>query len=167
MGAIVVVGLGNVLLGDDGLGPAVIRELAERGLDREVELREAPAGGLRLLELLEGFARAVLIDACESPAAPGTVRVVPLEESALGLPGACGHGIRLEEAIALGRALGVRLPAETVCIGVAVADTRTFREGLSPAVARAVPAVARQVEELVAAWSGTEAECTKPTSPRS
>ncbi len=164
MGAVVVVGLGNELLGDDGIGPAVVRALAARGLDKDVELREAAAGGLRLLELLEGFTRAVLIDACESPDAPGTIRVMPLEAAALGLPGACGHGIRLEEAIALGRALGVRLPAEVVCIGVAVGDTHTFRDGLSPDAARAVEAVARKVEEQVEKWLGGEVPSTKPAS---
>ncbi len=164
MGAVVVVGLGNDLLGDDGVGPAVVRDLAARGLGKDVELREAAAGGLRLLELLEGFTRAILIDACESPIAPGTIRVMPLEAAALGMPGACGHGIRLDEAIALGRALGVRLPAEVVCIGVAVADTHTFREGLSPEAAGAVEAVARKVLELVEKWLGREAVSTKPAS---
>ena len=162
MGAVVVVGLGNQLLGDDGLGPEVVRVLAARGLGPDVELREAAAGGLRLLELLEGFTRAVLIDACESADPPGTIRVVPLEAAALGLPGACGHGIRLDEAIALGRALGVRLPSAVVCVSVAVGDTRTFRDGLSRDVAGAIPEVVRQVEEQVRQWLDPEAVSTKP-----
>ncbi len=165
MGAVVVVGLGNQLLGDDGLGPAAVHALAERGLGPDVDLREAAAGGLRLLELLEGYTRAVLIDACEtSHCAPGTIKVMPLEEAAVALPGACGHGIRLDEAIALGRALGVRLPAEVVCVSVAVADARTFRESLSPEVARAVPEVVARVAELVAHWFSGEAVSTKPAS---
>ena len=164
MDRVLVVGLGNPVLGDDGVGPAVIRELAAGGIPEGAALCEAAVGGLRLLELLEGFDHAVLIDACECAEAPGTIRTLPLEAAALALPGACGHGIRLEEALALGRALGVQLPAHVMCVSIAVADTRTFREALSPEVARAVPEAARQVTRQVAAWLSGEALSTKPVS---
>lgn len=164
----VVIGLGNELLGDDGLGPVVARELAALGTLPHVEVREAAAGGLRLLELLEGFSRAILVDAVEtSEQPPGTIRELSLEAALLAVPAAGGHGIRLDEALALGRALGVTLPSDVVCLSVAVADARTFREGLTPAVAEAVPVVLGRIESQLARWLAGEAVSTRPGSPSS
>ena len=65
---ILILGLGNTLLADDGIGPAVARRLHARLPAGTADLLEASAGGLEALELMAGYDRVVLIDAIRDPA---------------------------------------------------------------------------------------------------
>jgi hydrogenase maturation protease len=136
-----VLGLGNPILSDDAVGLAVARRLkAELDGDPWVEVDEDFNGGLRLMERLAGYDRAVIIDAILSGAAPGTVHLL----SAGGMPTqrtVCAHDVSLPTALAMGRRGGLPLPetAEIHVIAIEAADVMTFGEELTPAVAAAVP----------------------------
>lgn len=68
-----VLGLGNVLMGDEGIGVYVVRELEKRTLPAEVECLDGGTGGFTLLESLEDAGRIILIDAANDGNPPGTV----------------------------------------------------------------------------------------------
>ncbi|NLZ00969.1 MAG: hydrogenase maturation protease, partial [Pirellulaceae bacterium] len=69
-----VLGLGNWIVSDDSIGLRVAAELAKVLADREdVEVSEDYWGGLRLMERLVGYDRAIVIDAISTGAAPGTI----------------------------------------------------------------------------------------------
>ncbi|MDX1665321.1 MAG: hydrogenase maturation protease, partial [Candidatus Promineifilaceae bacterium] len=71
-GRVLVAGVGNVLRGDDGFGPAVIQALQEAGVPDDVRLFESGIGGINLvLELLEGYEMLILVDAVEREGPPG------------------------------------------------------------------------------------------------
>jgi hydrogenase maturation protease len=73
-----VLGLGNVLMGDEGIGVYVVRALEERALPAGVECLDGGTGGFTLLEPLENAGRIILIDAAADGNPPGTIsRVVP------------------------------------------------------------------------------------------
>jgi len=72
-GKTLVLGLGNVLMGDEGVGVYVVRELAERALPEGVQCLDGGTGGFVLLEPLESAERIVIIDATADEQAPGTV----------------------------------------------------------------------------------------------
>ena len=122
-----VLGLGNPLLTDDGVGLRVVEALRPRLAGRPgVEVDEEYCGGLRLMERLVGYDRAVLIDAICSGAEPGTVHVLTAD----GLAGrhcASAHDVDLPTALALGRQCGAPLPAtENVrIVAVEAADVTT------------------------------------------
>src|SRR4051794_24494827 len=79
-----IIGVGNPVLSDDGVGLQVARELRRRLSGRpDVTVLERCAGGLRLMESMAGYGRAVLIDAMESGAAAGSIH--ELDEAALPL----------------------------------------------------------------------------------
>ena len=61
-----ILGLGNAILSDDGVGIYVVRELRDRVNRREVEVVETGLAGLRLLDLLTGYDKAIIVDAIES-----------------------------------------------------------------------------------------------------
>lgn len=141
----VVIGVGNLDRGDDAAGRLVTRALAG-ALPAEVEIVECGGDGADLLELLENAEAAVVVDACTSGAAVGTVHRFDAVTSALPAlrSGTTTHGFGLAEALELGRALG-RLPGR--CIVYAV-EARRFGPGEppSPAVRRAVRAAAARIE---------------------
>jgi hydrogenase maturation protease len=144
-----VLGLGNPLLGDDAVGLKVAALVRERLGERAgVDVAEEEAGGLRLMERMTGYDRAVLVDACVSGTAPGTIRRIGPDE----LPTqrtAIAHGIDLPRALALGRSLGLPMPEVVRVVAIEADSVLEFREYMTPAVAAAVePAVAAVLEEL-------------------
>ncbi|HEY3355992.1 MAG TPA: hydrogenase maturation protease [Polyangia bacterium] len=145
-----VLGLGNDILTDDAVGLLVARAVAARGLPGVI-VREAAVAGFDLVDLLEGHARAVIVDAIRTDGgAPGDVyRFTPAD---LPRPGRLGavHEIGLLEALELGRALGHAMPGEVVIIGVEARETEVFGEQPTPAVAAAVPVAAQAVLDEIA-----------------
>ena len=107
---ILVLGLGNPLVSDDSVGLRVAAELKSRLADRpEIDVGEDYWGGLRLMERLVGYERAVVIDAIRTGAPPGTIHflrpdALPTQRSA------SAHDVNLPTALALGRHAGLRLP---------------------------------------------------------
>jgi hydrogenase maturation protease len=142
-----IIGLGNPLLRDDSVGLRVARHvrdaLAGRG---DVEVVEEACGGLRLMERMVGFDRAILIDAIRSGRPPGTVltldpRDMPTQHSA------SSHDVNLPTALAFGRRTGARLPPDgsLKVVAVEAEDVETFGEELTAAVEAAVPLAAARV----------------------
>ena len=77
---VLVVGVGNVLHGDDGFGVEVARRLGERPLPPGVTVAETGIGGIHLVhELMAGYDALVVIDAVDRGRAPGTVMVIDAE----------------------------------------------------------------------------------------
>lgn len=144
----IVIGIGNALCADDGVGLAVARRLIEEGYPAVA----AGCPGLGLLDLMEGYDRAVLVDAVVSGAPPGTLHTFGLRElpdRAL-LPLSL-HGVNAVDALALGMAVEPeRLPAEVIIIGIEIANRAPFTEGLSPEVAAAVGAASGLVRKVMA-----------------
>jgi len=144
-----VVGLGNGLRTDDGVGLHVARAVREQlGPDSGVEVVELWAGGLRLAEAMIGFDRAVVVDAMTSgDAPPGFVRRVGLEELGGLRSVSCVHDATLPTALELFRRSGEKMPEDLCVIGVKASDTDTLGEELTPALRSAVPVAVEAVFE--------------------
>ena len=153
-----VLGLGNPLLGDDAIGLKVAAALRERlAGDADVDVREEEAGGLRLMEVLTGYERAIVVDASFTGGTPGTIRrmgpdEVPTQRTAI------AHGIDLPGALELGRSLGLPMPSVVRVVAIEASRVLEFREDLTPAVAAAIgPAVEAVLAELEPAADGRPA----------
>lgn len=147
-----VIGLGNPILGDDGVGWRIVEALEDRlAVDGDarrtagdIELDRVAVGGLSLMERLVGYDRVVLVDAILGEVVPGTLTAGSLAETACRLAGHLdsAHDAPLTQALAAGRALGAHLPDDIMVVGVGVRQVDVFDERLSPPVAAAVdPAV--------------------------
>jgi len=158
----IVVGLGNPLLGDDGVGWRVADEVEGRllaagaggGPGPDIQIERLGVGGLRLMECLTGYESAILVDAAEFPDRPiGEVRSCALEDLAEFAAGHLdsAHDASLRTALALGRRLGADLPDSIFAVTVQARRTDEFSEELSPEVAAAVPAAAEAVVALLKA----------------
>jgi hydrogenase maturation protease len=103
--AVLVVGCGNLLRGDDGVGPILVRHLWERGVPDGARLVDGGTAGMDVAFQMRGAERVVIIDAAATGAAPGTVYRVPgaeLEELPP-LQGLHTHSFRWDHAIAFAR----------------------------------------------------------------
>lgn len=153
---LVVVGLGNEIASDDGVGLHAATALAAELRDRsDVEVVALPWAGFALLDVLRGRRRAVLIDGLTTGRhRPGAV--VRLDEADFGGSVRLNsfHDINYPTVMALGRTMGWEMPDEVAIWGIEMAVSDEFGEELTPAVADAVTAV---VQEVVAFLDGANA----------
>lgn len=153
-----IIGMGNPILADDGVGIRVAKEVKEAIKlisIQEISVIEASVGGLRLAELMVDQDRAIIIDAMTSKAAvqPGTIRRLSIEDLAAMSPHhtASTHDTTLSVALEMGKHMGLRLPKEIVIFAIETEEIREFSETLTPAVERAVPlAVDAVLQEIFA-----------------
>ena len=165
----IVIGLGNPILGDDGVGWQVVDEVKHDLTSPPTPLRSTPVellkgdgdvvdvdclslGGISLMEHLIGYQRVILVDAFLSKEESGTIRVARLEElpnySAFHITSV--HDTSLQHAMELGRELGAKLPEDVTVVGISIKHIQDFSEELSPPVAEAVPKAAQIVMDLLA-----------------
>jgi hydrogenase maturation protease len=161
---IVIVGLGNPLLTDDAVGLRAAALLARRLAGAPVDVLESSWGGMRFVDLLAGYERAIIVDAIEwRRGPPGTVYRLTPDAAIPTMRAVSYHDVSLGTALALGRALDIPLPVETVFFAVEAEDTHSFGESLTPAVEAALPEVVRRVEAQLMQWNVRWGEpCTKP-----
>ena len=140
----VVIGVGNSALSDEGVGGRVIREVAPR-IPAGIELVDAGLPGLGLLDLLEGREKAVIVDAVDAGGPPGTVyRFAPDEVTSVeGDPTCSLHQGDVLQYARLAEALGMG-PKELVVIGIQP-ESLSAGEALSPSVEKAVVKAAELV----------------------
>ena len=164
---VVVIGLGNPLLTDDAVGVRAAEILAERLADNPaVDVVQSAWGGMRFVDLLAGYDRAIIVDAIEwRKGPPGTIYRLTPDEAIPTLRAVSYHDVSLGTALALGRSLDIPLPEELVFLAVEVLEARAFGEHLTPAVAAALPDLVRRVEAQLMQWNVVGvSECTKQGS---
>jgi len=156
---ILVAGIGNIFLGDDGFGSEVVRNAEIAQDDPSVRVIDYGIRGMHLAyDLLEEWDTLVLVDAVPSRGSPGTLHVFQADcqedpaadlESGSAAPAVDGHSMDPAAVFASLRALGGS-PPYTVVVGC---EAGSVEEGigLTEPVAKAVPRAARAVEEIVAA----------------
>ncbi len=146
-----VIGLGNPILSDDGLGPQVAGRVA-RALDGrpDVLVEEDTYGGIRLMERMVGFRRAIVVDVACTGAVAGTIFVLSPSDLPT-LHSGSAHDASLPAALAVGRRAGAILPEDDAIrlVAVEAEDVWTFSERCTPAVERAIPEAVRRVLALV------------------
>ena len=149
-----LLGLGNPILTDDGIGVYVVRAVADRWSGDGVDFQEASVGGLRLLEVIAGYDRLILVDAIQTPdGAPGQIHRLTPDDLRTSLHAGSTHDLSFQGALAWGRRIGMALPPDDAITIIAVEadDVLTFGEALTPVVAAALPdAVEAVLAEL--AW---------------
>jgi hydrogenase maturation protease len=147
-----VLGLGNTILSDDGVGIHVVREVAASCPSAGVTFAEASVGGLRLLELLAGHDRVIMVDAIQTPGGrPGDLRRLHPNDLRASMHAGSSHDLSLPGALALGRSLGLPLPRDEdfTILAVEAEDVLTFGETCTERVQAAIPTAASRVMEEI------------------
>ena len=137
----IVLGVGNQILGNDGVGVHVVNIVKKQVNDPNITIDEAITGGMNLLDLLVGYDKVVIIDAVKSEDGEhGEVKRIPISD--FNTMHSCNpHDVSLIEAIEMAKKMGEeKIPKEIVIIGVMMKEIPCeFGEILSDEIAAAVP----------------------------
>lgn len=166
MARVAIIGIGNVLTGDDAVGPHVVRVLEARyELPEDVQVIDAGTPGYDLTAFLVGLDAALLVDAVKAKGAPGEVRVYDKGELLAKRPvlALSPHEPGVREALLNADFMGVS-PRVVRLVGVVPTATDTGI-GLSPAVRAAVPAAVARLAAELEALGVPLAERTPPVEP--
>ena len=152
---VLVAGVGNIFLADDGFGPEVARRLATRPLPPGVRVVDYGIRGMHLAyDLLDGYDELVILDAAPRGGRPGDVVVLEVGEGDFGTGEFDGHGMEPTAVLFSLGSLGGRLP-RTYVVGCEPADIDEGI-GLSPSVAAAVDPAVDAVLRLLATGENRE-----------
>lgn len=144
-----ILGVGNLLLQDEGVGIHAIQALEKETLPPHVHLMDGGTGGFHLISWLEQYERIIMIDATLDAHTPGTIRVITPRYASDFPPLMSAHEIGLKDMIEVMQLASGKLP-DIQLIVVSVADISTVGMKLSPQVEAAIPEIVRTVKELLA-----------------
>jgi hydrogenase maturation protease len=144
----IIIGIGSILRGDDGIGPRVIEELEKQRLPESISLRSGEISGLDILKYFPGFERVIIVDAADMKTAPGTIKV--FNSAQIKKSDFTGthstHGMTLLETLTLAEKLG--MDPEILIVGIQPNNT-TFRMGLSNRIEQKIPSLISKIKEAV------------------
>lgn len=152
---ILIIGLGNPILGDDGFGWVFVEKLSNQLSSRiDLEFDFLSLGGLSLMERLEGYQKVIILDAITSRTKEkGYIHFFPLDLLPVRSSGhtISAHDTDLRTALEVGRSMNIDLPDDNniLVIGVETDATYDFKENLSPEIVRAFPGVLDLVLSLI------------------
>ncbi len=143
-----VLGMGNPILSDDGVGIRVAQEVGKRLNDPQVTVAETSAAGISLLDFIAGYDRVIIIDAIQTKAGnAGQIYRMGSENFSLTKHISSPHQIDLATALELGKMLNLAMPREITVFAVEAKDITSFSEKCTPEVEQAIPEVVKMVLE--------------------
>ena len=141
-----ILGMGNSLLCDDGVGLYVAAELKNRLNEPGITVMETGVAGLSLLDLLVGYDKAIIIDAIKTiDGKAGQIYHLDPKAFNTALHTASAHGIDFTTAIEFGKKMGLALPQKIVIFAIEASDVNTFSEECTPEVQKAIPTCVEMV----------------------
>ena len=141
-----ILGLGNTILSDDGVGIRVVEELESRLTNPDITVLETSLSGLSLLDILVGYDKAIIVDAIQTVGGKaGQIYRLTPDALQVSRHAASPHDVNLATALELGKKLGLALPREIVIFAIEVADVTTFGEECTPELKRAIPVCVEMV----------------------
>jgi len=146
-----LLGLGNPILTDDGVGVLVVEQVRSRlPEDTPIDITEVSVGGLTLMETMIGYDRVILVDAYQrlDGCCPGKVHKMTLDDLRLISPtqhSASPHDASLVTALETGRRMGLQLPQDITIFAIEVENVMEFSVNPTPSVAAVIPQVTEAV----------------------
>jgi hydrogenase maturation protease len=149
-----VLGLGNPILSDDGVGLHVATALKATIAQPDVCVLKTELGGINLLEQLAGYERAIVIDSIKTQGGkPGNIyQLTP--ESLIGTRHTNStHGIDFAATIELGKKLGMAIPKDIIIFAIEAEDVSTFSEDCGLQVKQAIPVCIDRITQILKEYS--------------
>ena len=135
-----ILGLGNPILSDDGVGNRIAQELGNRISSQDITVEETSMSGLSLLDLLVGYDRAIIVDAIQTTnGKAGQIYRLTPEAFNDTRHASSPHDVNFATALELGHRIGMPMPGQITIYAVEVADTSNFSEEFTPKVKKAIP----------------------------
>ena len=144
---ILILGIGNVLMGDEGVGVHAIKELEKETFPPNVTLLDGGTGGFHLLEYLQEYPRIIMIDATMDGKPAGTISLIKPKFATDFPKSLSAHDIGLRDLIESTAVLG-ELP-KMYLITVTIDSIQSMQMELSPEIEKQIPAVIERVKEVL------------------
>jgi hydrogenase maturation protease len=150
---ILVLGLGNPILSDDGVGIHAAQAASSLFSHPQVTFQESSLAGFGFLDTITGFDRVIIADSVNWQKNPaGTITILKSEDLKDQPYLRNFHNLSLAGTLALADQMGLPRPKEIVIFAVEVEDCSTFSEKCTPAVEKAIPEVAARIVGQLKSW---------------
>ena len=141
-----ILGLGNPILKDDGVGIKIAQKIKQG--NPELEVVETSEAGLALLEYAADYDKLIIIDSIRTEGGePGEVYTLELGDLKPAMDLSASHGIDIATAFELGEKLGYQMPKLVSIYAVEIKDNSTFGEECTEEVEKRTPFIAKQIME--------------------
>jgi len=139
-----ILGIGNPILTDDGVGIRIAQRLKEE--NAKLKVIETSEAGITLLDLVAGYDKLIIIDSIKTEKGkPGDLYKLELEDLKPSKDFSSSHGIGIATAFELGQRLGYRLPKFVSIYAVEIKDNTTFGEKCTEEVEQRIPFIVKQI----------------------
>lgn len=139
-----IFGFGNSILGDDGVGLEVTRELGRR--INTIDIKEGAIAGLSILDEIQGYSRLIVIDSIMTKSGvPGHVYKIDANDLKRAFHLSSSHEVDLLTSIEVGRGMGYDMPNKIEIYGIEIRRNDEFSEKLSPEISGRIPNIADEI----------------------
>ncbi len=140
-----ILGVGNLLLSDDGVGVHIIKQLSKENVN--ADLVDVGMGGFDILERILGCKKVIIIDSIITGSEPGTIHRLTPRDLSTSPALSHTHSIDLPTSLKLGRQLMAdKMPDDIIIYAIEAEDITTFNEECTPKVKAAIPKVIKQIK---------------------
>jgi len=147
MKKILILGIGNVLMGDEGIGVHTIKAVEEKSFPEDIDILDGGTGGFHLMAYFQEYENIIMIDATMDKKPAGTVSVIQPKFASDFPKSLSAHDIGLKDMIESITLLG-KLP-KIYLITVTIDSIQSMQMELSPRIKESIPEVIGKIEELV------------------
>jgi len=141
-----ILGIGNLILTDDGVGIKIAQKL-KKG-NPKLEVVETSEAGIALLDLMVGYDKLVLIDSIKTEKGePGDLYKLELGDLKPSKDCSSSHGIGIATAFELGQKMGYNLPKLVSIYAVNIKDNSTFGDNCTEEIKERIPFIVKQIIE--------------------
>lgn len=144
---ILILGIGNLLMGDEGVGVHTIRELEKISLPENIDLLDGGTGGFHLLEYFQTYKRLIMIDATMDGEKAGTIKLIKPKFASDFPKALSAHDIGLKDLVESATILG-SMP-DVYLFTVTISEIKSMTMELSEDVANAIPEVIEKIKSLI------------------
>ena len=146
---ILIHGIGNEIVTDDGIGPKLVKRLKGNLSRTDIDFETAFIGGLEVLEFIQGYQTVIFIDAIRTlDGIPGTVYKLTPENFNSTIHLSSVHDVSFVTAVDLGKKLGLEMPEFIHIIAVEIVEDRVFDDNFSPQIQEKYEEIFREVKEI-------------------
>jgi len=147
---ILIHGIGNEIVTDDGIGPKLVKRLRGNLSINDIDFETAFLGGLEVLEFIQGYQTVIFIDAMRTlNGIPGTVYKLIPENFNKTIHLSSVHDVSFITAVELGKKLGLEMPEFIHIIAVEIVEDRVFDDNFSPKIQAKYEEIYKEVKEIV------------------
>ncbi len=151
--SILVLGLGNDILGDDGVGLLAARELKKQIENLPIDVLETALAGFELLDMLQGYEKVLILDAVVTKKhQPGTVLELSAEQFKHATAVSPHYG-GLPEVLKLAEKLQIEFPTDIRILAVEIEPPYQLREGLSSVIQSSISDLIQRAKEILHNWN--------------